>query len=204
MQTQLIHSPMYAKSVDAKTRSVEAVLSSETVDAHGEIVDQGSLKLERFRKNPVVLHMHSMLKVIGHAENVRLVGGELQARIVFATTELANEVFTLFQDGAMRAFSIGFRPGRAAKEMVKGREVTRLFDGELLEVSAVSVPSNPDAIVKHKSLGLVPANFCGDAYDNASDDFLASVHRGMTESLDEEVDRSVRSLFDSYDGPEAA
>lgn len=42
-----------------------------------------------------------------------------------------------------------------------GRTVRRLLDCELREVSTVS--SNPDAIVKHKSLGLVPASYMPDA-----------------------------------------
>ena len=209
MQTELNYSPMYTKALDAKSRSVIAVLSSETVDGHGEIVDQASWKLARFLKNPVVLYMHSRFDVIGRAEDVKVVGGCLEARIVFATTALAQEAFTLFKDGAMRAFSVGFRPGSAVDEDASGRKVRRLLDCELMEVSAVSIPSNPDAVVKHKALGLVPANFRGgNAYDNASDDFIACVERDAnTELTDAESERIVLGWFDLStrdDGPEAA
>jgi HK97 family phage prohead protease len=159
MQSELSFSPMYTKALDAKSRSVEAVISSETVDGHGEIIDQLSWRLERYRQNPVVLYQHSPYSVVGRAENVRLVDGNLHARIVFATTAQADEVFTLFRDGAMRAFSVGFRAGRIEKAVVGGREIRRLLDCELFEVSAVSIPSNPDAVVKHKSLGLLPAAY---------------------------------------------
>lgn len=193
MQTQLNYSPMYIKGFNAQTRSVEAVLSSETIDGHGEIIDQVSWRLERYLRNPVVLHMHSAYSVVGHAENVRLVDGALHARIVFASTALALEVATLFQDGAMRAFSVGFRPGRAEQQMVNGREVRRLLDCELLEVSAVSIPSNPDAVVKHKSLGLIPSHL------DTSDALILEAHRRSALSDDaratEKAENLVSSLF---------
>ncbi|HKY37139.1 MAG TPA: hypothetical protein VJN18_14440 [Polyangiaceae bacterium] len=108
MQTGLSYGPMYTKAFDAKTRSVDAVLSSETIDGHGEIIDQASWQLARYLQNPVVLYMHSHFDVVGHAQGIKIVDGQLQARIVFATTRLAEEVATLFRDGAMRAFSVGF------------------------------------------------------------------------------------------------
>lgn len=165
MQAELIQGAMYCKAYNPKTRSVDAVISSEAVDGHGEIIDQSSWNLARYAQNPVVLYMHSHYDVIGHAQDVRVADGQLQARIVFATTKLASEVATLFQDGAMRAFSVGFRAGRIETTIVAGKSVRRLMDCELREISAVSVPSNPDAVVKHKSLGLVPANYQADAGD---------------------------------------
>lgn len=166
MQAQLT-GVMYTKGFDAKTRSVEAVLSSDTIDGHGEIIDQASWRLARYLQNPVVLHMHRRTDVIGHAQDVRVAGGQLQGRIVFATTKLAEEVATLFRDGAMRAFSVGFRPGRIVEEVLpSGAKIERLLDCELMEVSAVSVPSNPDAVVKYKSIGLLPASYQADASDD--------------------------------------
>jgi HK97 family phage prohead protease len=209
MQTELNYSAMYTKALDANSRSVVAVLSSETVDGHGEIVDQASWKLARFLKNPVVLYMHSRFDVIGRAEDVQIVDGCLQARIVFATTTLAQEAFTLFKDGAMRAFSVGFRPGSLKFEEVNGRKVNRLLDCELMEVSAVSIPSNPDAVVKHKALGLIPTDFRGGkSHDNASDDFLAETYRRCSltseQRADEDVARILDHDFGTYNGPDAA
>lgn len=195
----LNYCPMFTKKLDTATRSVVAVLSSETVDSYGEIVDQASWKLDRFLKNPVVLRMHSFNDVIGHAEDVKLVDGALEARIVFATTSLANDVFTLFRDGAMRAFSVGFRPGSSSSEQVNGRKVIRLLDCELLEVSAVSVPANPDAIVKHKDLGLFP-NVSAAAPVTPTSEFMAEVSRltSLTAGQrdDDAVDRVVGRAFD--------
>ena len=200
MQTELMsYCPAFVtKALDAKTRSVEAVLSSETIDGHGEIVDQVSWRLARYRQNPIVLHMHSPYDVVGRAEDVQLVDGKLQARIVFATTQLASEVCTLFRDGAMRAFSVGFRPGRAAEESVNGRAVRRLLDCELFEVSAVSIPSNPDAVTKHKSLGLLPASYRRPL------DLLGEHKRRMSLTEEQLAEENVRRMMGLGDGPNEA
>jgi len=207
MQAGLSYGPMYTKAFDAKTRSVEAVLSSETIDGQGEIIDQASWRLARYLQNPIVLHMHSVRDVLGHAQAIRIIDGQLQARVVFATTALAEEVATLFRDGAMRAFSVGFRPGRIEQQLVGTRTIRRLLDCELMEVSAVSIPSNPDAVVKHKSLGLVPATFELDASGVLLEE--CARRAGMTESdrADEDVQRLVTAALGSYatdNGPEAA
>jgi HK97 family phage prohead protease len=207
MQTELNHGAMFAKGFDAKTRSVEAVISSETIDGHGEIIDQGSWRLDRYRQNPVVLYQHSPYSVVGRADNVRLIDGSLQARIVFATTAQADEVFTLFSDGAMRAFSVGFRAGRIEKAIVAGREIRRLLDCELFEISAVSIPSNPDAVVKHKSLGLVPQAFELDGSAALLRECRRLADLSDDDHAKEAADSFLSRALDSYsrdDGPEAA
>lgn len=197
---ELSYVPMYTRAAPTTGRSVDAVLSSETIDGHGEIVDQSTWRLERFKKNPVVLYMHSPYEVVGHAEQIRIVDGELVAKIVFATTPTANEVLQLFRDGAMRAFSVGFRVGRVEQQMVDGRAVRRLLDCELMEVSAVSIPSNPDAVVRHKSLGLLPQSY---SYDHAADLVsLASARAFRPSDAHEKIKDSVASLFAGYGDPE--
>jgi HK97 family phage prohead protease len=187
---------MYVKAAGKTARSVEAVLSSETIDGHGEIVDQASWKLERFKRNPVLLYMHSSYSPIGHVEQIRVADGQLSGVVVFATTALADEVFTLFRDGAMRAFSVGFRVGKIEEVVVGGRKVRKLLDCELMEVSAVSIPSNPDAIVRHKSLGLVPTDY---KPRNPSKDLLDEINRRIglsdAERADEDVRKAIADLF---------
>jgi phage head maturation protease len=121
-------------------------------------------------------------------------------RVVLATTPLASEVLTLFNDGAMRAFSVGFRPG-AAQEIISadGRKIRKLLDCELMEVSAVSVPSNPDAVVRHKGLGLVPASYGARELQTATRSLVHEAERAseMTpeQRVEEEIQKSLDDLF---------
>jgi len=145
-------------SVNMASRSLEAVVSDETIDRHGDIIDQASWQLARYADNPVVLHQHNHSKPCGRAESVRVESSKLLAKITFARTPLGDEMLALYREGALSAFSVGFRVGRIVPERLQdGRTIDRLMDCELYEISAVSVPSNPNALIRHKSLGLVPA-----------------------------------------------
>jgi HK97 family phage prohead protease len=160
--TALTYSALETRSVDLASRTIEAVVSSETVDGHGEIIDQATWNLGRFLKNPIVLWQHDQSEPIGHASEVRLANGKLTARITFGRTTRGEEALTLFADKTLRAFSVGFVPGRIANETTPdGQTVRRLFNCELFEVSAVSIPSNPDAVAlrRYKALGIIPESF---------------------------------------------
>lgn len=159
MDQQLKYAAATTKSVNAATRTLEAIVSDESLDSHGDVVDSATWDLTRYRSNPVVLFQHRHDQPIGRSEKVWIEGTQLHARMVLSDTERAREVMQLFSDGSLRAFSIGFRVGRIADEVRGGRNVTRLLDCELFEISAVSVPSNPNALVKHKALGLVTQSY---------------------------------------------
>ena len=77
----------------------------------------------------------------------------MEASLKFAdqgTSELADDVFSLFAQSILRTFSVGFR----VFEMERDRnpdgsdKPPRVVDAELFEVSAVSVPANPNAVAK--------------------------------------------------------
>lgn len=138
-------------SLDEESRSFEVVASTASVDSHGEIVDQ-TWKLDRFLANPVVLfgHEHSSLP-IGRADNVRVEEGQLKARITLVSEKanpFAEQVLALMKEGALRAISVGFRPGKRSTEKRDGREVVVLSDNELMELSVVPIGANPDARAK--------------------------------------------------------
>jgi HK97 family phage prohead protease len=198
---QLKHAVAFVRerSVNLQKRSVDAVVSDETIDAYGEIVDSASWKLERYLRNPVVLHQHDHSAPMGRAESVRVEGGALCASIVFANTDLGNELLQLYSEGALRAFSVGFRPGRVTTETVNGRTVERLLDCELLEISCVSVPANPNAVARHKALGLVPPSYSGSASRSIHEEALADVERRSRmsdeERVNEDVDRALSRTF---------
>lgn len=126
-------------------RTISAIVSDATVDRYGEIVKQ-DWKLDNFKKNPVILFGHDAMQVIGKATRIEVIAGKLHATIKFATTARAEEIYQLFKDGSLRAFSVGFRPTNVKFEKHGDREVAVLTGNELLEISAVAVGANANAL----------------------------------------------------------
>lgn len=144
------------RSLDTKNRSVEVIASSESLDSHDEVVEQ-SWDFKRFKRNPVILWAHNRApghdgKPIGRGENWRVEqtkdGPQLHMRVVFAKHAFAEEIWQLFQDDMLRAFSVGFRPRDVRLEKRNGEEVFVLANNELFELSVVPIGSNADALAK--------------------------------------------------------
>ena len=143
----LIRAATTAASVDVARRYAEFVASTEAVDSHGTIVRQNWI-LDRYRKNPIVLWNHCTDDPIGTAE-MRLEDGKLIAGVTIAKgTEDADEVWTLIEQGVLRAVSVGFRP--SAFELVEmGDDFIVVYDApEHYELSVVAIPSNPDPLAR--------------------------------------------------------
>lgn len=154
------------RGLDASTRSVDVLASTDSLDAHGDILEQ-DWDLARYKKNPVVLWHHNRFDSspysfggaarpedflpIGKAKNVKVTKDGLEATLVFASAELnplADRIFKMLQEGMLNAVSVGFRPGKVTEEFKEGRSIYRLADNELREISVVPIPSNPDAVAK--------------------------------------------------------
>ena len=144
--------------------------SSEVVDRSGEIIEQTGWRLDRFRANPVMLaaHQHRLADgkspVIGNwphmavesgvplgesGTGTALVGGAVFAR----KTELGKEYGDLYDDDFMRAVSVGFQPIDGERRMVGGERVYVHTAQELIEVSAVAVGCNQEALSRLRALG---------------------------------------------------
>lgn len=160
------HVDITVRAVDEKGRWVDVTASTNSLDSHNTILDQ-DWRLDRYRKNPVVLWNHNRFEhgpfslgggvrpedflPIARGENVGVVDGELRARLVFASADsnpLADRIFKLMGERILNSVSVGFRPGTVTEEKFDGREILRLGQNELYEISVVPVPSNPDAVAK--------------------------------------------------------
>lgn len=124
--------------------------STGSIDRHGESVNPMGWILTNYLKNPVIqwAHDYSTLPV-GKAERVYIEDNALKFDIKFADTAFAKEVFSLFTDGILNAFSVGFIP---KKWGVSGQDVYDIMEQELLELSVVPVPANPEALALIKSM----------------------------------------------------
>ena len=127
------------------------VASTGEVDRHGDTVAPDGWRLDGYRDNPVVLWAHDYRRpAIGRADAVWSDGRALLARLEFAPTEFAGQVEQLYRQGYQRGVSVGFRPLRfeERRDPVSGAFLgIRFLEQELLEISAVPVPANGDALL---------------------------------------------------------
>lgn len=151
MTDLITRSMRFKRAENAESRTVDVIASDETIDSYGDIVEQ-SWNLERYLANPVVLFAHDSDDLpIGTAENVRVEDGALRATLRFVSEKanpLAEQVWRSVQEGTLRAVSVGFYPRDVRFEMRDGKEVCVLANNELLEISVVPVPANPNALAQ--------------------------------------------------------
>ena len=136
--------------------------SRPTPDRDKELILSSAWNLDNYRKNPIILLSHNYSSLpIGKALWVKEVPGQgLKFKAKFANSERGNEVYELFRDGILNAFSVGFSPREGGyidnptEEKFKG--LKRVYkDVDLLEISCVAVPANADALVEFVKSGKV-------------------------------------------------
>lgn len=131
----------YTKAEDSETK-FHSIFSSDREDRHGDVVHQ-EFDLKAFKKNPVFLDSHnygSIERIIGRVKPISVKDGKLQGDIeFFVDNPLGALAAKAAEQGFLSATSIGFIP----REF---NDKGEMLKSELLEVSAVSVPANPDAV----------------------------------------------------------
>ena len=138
-----------------KNGVLSAVASNSALDRMGEVIMPSafSKSLKTYRLNPVILsnHIHRSLMgnptIIGSAKTIDVVDDELVFDMTFAQIQIAKEWESLFKDGHARAFSVGFIPLAGEMKDINDEPVYVHTEVELLEISAVGVPANPEALV---------------------------------------------------------
>ena len=156
--------PEIRKSKDS--RKVTFVASDGTRDSAGTVLNQDGWDLDRFNKNGIIGYQHKVFggwddtdnpdNVIGkghaYVEDRRLmVDVEFEPKEI---NELAEKVYQKILFGSLKAVSVGFLPvGKGewgkGEEAAGGSKPTFYYAGQqLLEVSVVNVPANPNALKK--------------------------------------------------------
>lgn len=143
-------------------RSVDVIASTAAIDGYGEIVAQ-DWDLKRYLSNPVVLFGHNSYDLpIGHASNVRVENGKLLATLNLVdekASPMAERVWQGIKQGSLRAVSVGFRTkNKPTSVEVDGKQTLVLSGNELIEISVVPIPANPEALaLEAKSLATLRA-----------------------------------------------
>ena len=150
------------KSIDKDTRTITGYASTGTVDRHGEIVDPKAFKkdLKRFLKerhlfaaNHRYVNDAGEPTIIGKVVDASIDDNGLLATFQFDTDELSEKWWQKYVSKTLNAFSIGFIPIKWVENEVQenndspSRRILTYTEVELLEISAVPIPANREAIV---------------------------------------------------------
>jgi HK97 family phage prohead protease len=130
------------------------VISTESLDRHGTVLR--GWDLDQFKRNPIMAYQHKTGStdpddILGHWE-IWEEEGRLMGKPVFEPEEInpkAAKIQRKIEHGTLRGVSVGFIPKEhrwGQKSKGEDEDVLYLERNELLEVSIVAVPSNPDAL----------------------------------------------------------
>lgn len=160
-------------TVDEGERAVMATITTAAVDRDGEVLVPQGCYTKDFEKNPSVFLGHDYYNLpIGKCAAIRRTPDAIVAKTVFAERPadfpvgqewIPDTLFSLFQQGVLKGFSVGFLPieSRPAtdKDVEKfGAGVRRVYSKwNLLEYSVAAIPANPEAIAMAVSKGFVKA-----------------------------------------------
>ena len=215
------------KSIDKERRIIRGVASLEEVDRDNEIIaiDAIEKSLQGYLANPVIRFKHQ--EPIGKAIEGTGIDRANKAFLVTAyitdKTQTAKDAWGLIEDGIIKSFSVGGKV--LEKEVVKqgDRQIHKITNMELYEVSVVDIPSNrksffeviAKSLKKQSKKDEIAQELFNKPYDELTDEEKAKVDEKLNEkSADIEkngrppkdwFDRCVRHVREagSADDPEA-
>ncbi len=147
--------------VDMKNRTVVSVIATNGLDRDNEVVLPSGINIKDFMKNPIVLYQHEQTVPIGKCVEMSVEEGNITAKTFFAARPKNHEgewfpdtILSLFDQGILRGFSIGFQADPkhircSKKDKATWPGVNKVYARTLLtEYSVVSVPANGEALAK--------------------------------------------------------
>jgi HK97 family phage prohead protease len=155
-------------TVNEGERSVVAIINTAAIDRDGEVVLPVGMDATDFLRNPAVFYNHNYGMPIGRCLELYRTADGIRAKTQFASRPdnhvgewFPDTVFSLFQQGIIRGFSIGYGPIEsrvASKKDIEqfGGEVRRVYQKwKLWEYSVAPLPANQEALAEAVSKGLV-------------------------------------------------
>jgi uncharacterized protein len=196
--------PTEMKLVEGE-RALIATISTSAVDRDGEVVVAMGCNAKDFERNPVICLSHDYYTLpVGKCVSLKREEDVVTAKIVFADRPadfpadeewVPSTLFSLYQQGVLNAFSIGFMPIESRAPSKKdieryGEECRRVHSKwSLLEVSVVPIPANQEAVALAVSKGLMSSKMARDVWQVEAKEPDATLCAGCGSTVDlESVD----------------
>jgi hypothetical protein len=185
------------KSANDKTREITHVITSLTVDRSSEVIVPRGVDYKLFfEKNPMVFlnHRSWVDPPIGKCLSLESNDSDIVATTKFAGLDQlhtdAERIYRLYRDDFMRGWSVGVRVRLISPTpILPGQMGATIVESELMEYSAVGIPSNPDAISRMcKTFGLPPGATDHDLYEAV---YGAQKYWTMALKLDDDGDPEI-------------
>lgn len=194
------------------------ILSDESINSYGTRILTAGIDLTLFKKNPIMLWMHSRawrgdkdeVLPIGKWENIRIENGKLLADAVFdETDEFAKKIKSKVEQNILKMASIGINIIATSEDknvIVQGQSRPTVIKCLITEASICDIGSNRNALRLFDEFGdelklseglghLLP--LLGDTQTNAELDTIIN-NENMTEQLRERLATTL-SLTDVSD-----
>lgn len=155
--SEILAKEIYSKLADVETKidnaenwTFKVVASDETIDRVGETIKIDARDLKNYLKNPIILfgHKYSDLDdVVWKATKIYVENDQLIVEWIFAGTKSWQQLRQLYEEWILKTVSVWF--------IVKERDASNskiITKAELLELSFVPVPCNPNALSLNKDV----------------------------------------------------
>lgn len=192
---------MDSEESDSPYFSFEGIATTPQVDRDNDSIAPGAFAGSLKSMTPAFCYQHSMQDPIGVFDSVKYVNGGTQLAIkgrMPKANSKVKDLISLIRMGALKAFSVGFRPD--PDSISYSKDGTRVISkGDLYEISLVTMPSNPGAeMTSFKSVS--PKMSLAIAPDSTSWDASSAIEdiREATGSMDSPSAR-YKDYFMYYD-----
>lgn len=179
MPKKMLHTKalVLKENINLEKGTIDAVVgSTNVIDRYGDIIEQKGWTLKNYKANPVILWGHNQTEdrlPIGKALRVWVKDRtKKNAKLMFKIQmdledSFAVEILRKIKEGFLNTVSVGFLPSEwedmDPDDFWGGRKYTKQ---DLLELSIVPVPANPEAVIALKGMSKKDSRFAPNTLKN--------------------------------------
>lgn len=194
-------------------RAIVHYISTDDLDRGGDIVSPKGMDDKDFAKSPAVWYNHEYmwnphaLPVAKSLWRKKEDHGVL-TKSQFATTEFADDVYTLHNEGVMNTWSIGWRVNRTKQNPItfdSEKGITHINHWFLIEYSSAPIAMNPNALDQLKSFGVKSQEFKSIITKADAEVKIQDVLKEYEDKIKNiiELESRLKTLIESYPSQES-